>query len=133
MKEESYLTETKFLIVDDDKSVRDFLQRFLKQKGYTHIEAAEDGEKALKLIEKGEINLVLLDIRLPGMDGIEVLRKIKGIKPDIGVIMITGFPDEKIGRQAIELGAHDYIMKPFDLAYLELSVFSKIIKTIKPG
>lgn len=127
----SYTEQNKILIVDDDKSVRDFLKRFLKQKGYTNVQAVDDGYKALKLIEQDKINLVFLDIRMPRMDGIEVLRKIKEIDKDTGVIMITGFPDEKIGKQALELGAHDYIMKPFDLAYLELSVFNKIVKSIK--
>jgi DNA-binding NtrC family response regulator len=119
--------ESKILIVDDDKSVRDFLEMFLKKRGYGQVQVAETGLDALKIIEDGDIKLVLLDIKLPGMDGIEVLRKIKEIKKDTGVIMITGFPDEERAKQAIKEGAYDYIVKPFDLAYLELSLLTKVL------
>lgn len=128
---ENYSKESKILVVDDDYSVRDFLGRFLNQKGYQSVQLVATGEEAIKIIENEETDLVLLDIALPGMDGIEVLRRIKKLKPDTGVIMITGFADEEIGREAMKEGASDYIMKPFDLAYLELSVFTKIITMTK--
>ncbi len=132
MLKKTYAKNAKILIVDDDHTVRTFLERFLKDKGYADIQSAKTGEDALKIIQKEEkIDLVLLDIKLPGMGGLEVLRKIKEMKKDTGVIMITGFPDEKIGREAMKEGASDYIMKPFDLAYLELSVFSKIVQMVK--
>lgn len=131
MNQNNAVLDTKILIVDDDKNVTDFLKRFLKSKGYQEIKATETGEEALKLIKKENMKLVLLDIRLPGMDGIETLRQIKEANKDTAVIMITGFPDEGTGKQALELGASDYIMKPFDIAYLELSVFSKIITMTK--
>lgn len=122
--------DIKILIIDDDKAVRDFLKRFLKDKGFSHIQAATTGEEGLKIISGDGIKLVLLDIRLPDINGIEVLNRIKKINKDIGVIMITGFTDEKISKEALALGASDYIMKPFDLAYLELSVFTKIISSL---
>jgi len=118
--------ESKVLIVDDDKNVRDFLERFLKQKGYLSVQSVESGKEAIDIIGEQDIKLVLLDIKLPGIDGIEVLRKIKEIKQDTGVIIITGFPEEATAKEALKLGAYDYIMKPFDLAYLELCLFSKI-------
>lgn len=108
------------------KSVREFLEKFLKQKGYPWVESVSTGKEALDIIEKHDIKLVLLDIKLPGIDGIETLRKIKEIKKDMQVIMITGFPDESTAKDALKLGAYDYIMKPFDLAYLELCLFTKI-------
>jgi DNA-binding NtrC family response regulator len=123
---ESVNGEAKVLIVDDDKSVRNFLERFLKQKGYLWVHSVKTGKEALDIIKKEDIKLVLLDIKLPGIDGIEVLRKIKGLKKDTDVIMITGFPEETTAKEALKLGAYDYIMKPFDLAYLELCVFTKI-------
>lgn len=124
--------KVKILIVDDDKSVRTFLENWLEAKGYQQILSAETGEEALKIIGKEkDINLVFLDIRLPGIDGIEVLRQIKKINKDIGVIMITAFADEEATKAAAQEGAYEYIMKPFDLAYLELSVFTKIIDTVK--
>lgn len=128
--EDTSAKESGILIVDDDPAVRDFLEKFLKQKGYLKIQAVEGAEEALKIIVEEEVKLVLLDIKLRGANGVDVLRKIKETNKDIGVIMITGFPDEKTGQEAMELGAHDYIMKPFDLAYLELSVFSKIAKML---
>jgi len=123
---ESVNREAKVLIVDDDKSVANFLERFLKQKGYLCVQSAKTGKEALDIIKKEDIKLVLLDIKLPGIDGIEALRKIKEFKKDTDVIMITGFPEEATAKEALKLGAYDYIMKPFDLAYLELCVFTKI-------
>lgn len=118
--------EGKVLVVDDDESVSNFLEKFLKQKGYLWVRSVRTGTEALDIIKKEDIKLVLLDIKLPGIDGIEVLRKLKEIKKDTDVIMITGFPDENTAKEALALGAYDYIMKPFDLAYLELCVFTKI-------
>ena len=120
----------KFLIVDDDNDVREFLERFLKQKGYQQIQKVDSGEEAIKVCEKEDINLVLLDIKLPDRDGISVLKEIKKMKKNIGVIMITGFPEEESAKEAMKLGAYDYIMKPFDLAYLELCVFTKIFQPL---
>jgi DNA-binding NtrC family response regulator len=118
----------RILIVDDDPSVTDFLLRFLKQKGYQEVQAVDTGQKALELLKTGkDIKLIFLDVKLPGMDGIEVLRKIKELNKDAGVIMITGFPDEEIAKRAMKEGAFDYIIKPFDLAYLELSMLTKIV------
>ncbi len=118
--------EGSVLICDDDKSVNNFLERFLKQKGYLSIQSVGTGQAAIEIIKKEDIKLVLLDIKLPDMDGIETLKKIKEIKKDMNVIMITGFPEEATAREALKLGAYDYIIKPFDLAYLELCVFTKI-------
>lgn len=123
---EGQVKEAKVLIVDDDKSVRDFLARFLKHKGYTSVISVSTGQEALEIIKKGDIKLALLDIKLPDMDGIEVLRKIKELKKETNVVMITGFPDEDTAKDALKLGAYDYIVKPFDLAYLELCLFTKI-------
>ena len=129
---ESVSIEAKVLIVDDDKSVTNFLERFLKQKGYLWVQSVKAGQEALDIIKKEDIKLVLLDIKLPGIDGIEVLRKIKGIKKDTDVIMITGFPEETTAKEALKLGAYDYIIKPFDLAYLELCVLTKITAKTPP-
>ncbi len=129
---EDNVKENKVLIVDDDKSIRDFLTNFLKLKGYVWVRSVSTGQEALDMIKKEDIKLVLMDIKLPGMDGIEALRKIKELKQDTDVIMITGFPEESTAKEALEIGAYDYIMKPFDLAYLELCVLTKIIAKEKP-
>lgn len=121
----------KILIIDDDKAVRDFLTRFLRQKGCRRIQAVKSGEDGLKAVSKGKVKLAILDVRLPDMDGIEVLRRIKRMNKNVNVIVITAFADEKMGKKALEIGASDYIMKPFDLAYLELSVFAKIVQVME--
>lgn len=118
--------KNKILIVDDDESVNDFLMKFLQRKGYPAVQSVNTGKDALELIKKEDIKLVLLDIKLPDMNGIEILSKIKEVKKDVDVVMITGFPEEETAKEALKLGAYDYIMKPFDLAYLELCLFTKI-------
>lgn len=134
MTEENKIQETKkekILICDDDKAVTDFLERFLKQEGYTEVDIALSGEKALEKIAKVHYQLVLLDIRLPGIDGIVTLKRIKEIDNNITVIMITAFPERKLAEQAMKMGAYDYIVKPFDLAYLKLVVLTKMFPEFK--
>jgi two-component system response regulator AtoC len=119
--------DDKILIVDDDKAVRDFLQRYLVQKGFTQLFSVGSGEEGVSIASAQDIKLAFLDVKMPGLNGIDVLRRLKKIKKDIGVIMITGFPEEEITKEAIKEGAYDYIIKPFDLAYLELSLLSKMV------
>lgn len=128
MEDDKSGRDLKILIVDDDQGVRDVVVRFLKTKGFKRVTSAATGKECLGIIEKEEVGLVLLDVRLPDIDGIEVLRKIKQIRNAIPVIMITGFPDEETTREAMKEGAYDYIIKPFDLFYLELILFTKIIQ-----
>ncbi len=116
----------KILIIDDDPSVRDFLERFLRMKGCVDIQAVGTAEEGLRVVAGEPVKIAFLDIMLPDGNGLEVLRKIKQIRPGVGVIMITGFPEQGIAKQAMAEGAYDYIIKPFDLAYLELSVLTKI-------
>ncbi len=130
MEETKVSKENKILIIDDDDSVRSFLELFLRKKGYTQVLLASTGEAGLKVLaEEDKVGIILLDVMLPDINGLELLRKIKRIiKRDIGVIMITGYPDEDKAKEAISEGAYDYIIKPFDLAYLELSLLTKIVK-----
>ena len=100
------------LIVDDQKLIRDSLKVVLEKDSY-EVHLAETGYKGLEIIGKGGIELVLLDIRLPDIDGIEVLKKIRAIDPDIIVIMMTGYATVETAVQAIKLGAVDYVNKPF--------------------
>ena len=128
MAEVNINASSKILVVDDDKTVRGFLELFLKTKGFANIVSAENGEDAVKIVEKENVKLILLDVMLPGMNGVEVLRKIKAINKDISVIMITGYPDEEKAKEAIREGVYDYIIKPFDLFYLELILLTKLIQ-----
>ena len=108
----------RILVVDDEQPVRSVLTTFLKKKGYT-VAAAESGPLALAQLNTFEPHMVLLDIRMPGMDGLEALKKIKEHDPDLSVIMVTAEDDDKIGRKAMESGALDYITKPFSFEQLE--------------
>lgn len=125
-KEGSAAEAKKILIVDDNLQIRSLLERFLIKKGFYALTAAS-GEEALEKIKTAKPLIVLLDIKMPGMDGLMTLKRIKEINEDIGVIMITGVEDENIGEEALKLGAYDYITKPLDLDYLEMCLLTKIL------
>lgn len=116
----------KILIVDDNLQVRSFMERFLIKKGFDALTAAS-GEEALEKIKTAKPLIVLLDIKMPGMDGLMTLKRIKEINKGIGVIMITGVEDKNIGEEALKSGAYDYITKPLDLDYLEMCLITKIL------
>jgi DNA-binding response OmpR family regulator len=113
------------LVVDDDPATVELLQEFLIAKGY-EVLTAHDGAEALRTVKEERPHLILLDITMPKMDGLEVLRQVKAIDPTVSVIMVTGVNEEAISRQAMELGAFDYIVKPLDLPYLEQSLWYKL-------
>lgn len=113
------------LIVDDEPEAVELLQEFLGAKGYDVITAGDGAEAVRKVVEERP-HLILLDVRMPKMDGLEVLRRVREIDKEVGVIMVTGVTEEEIGRQAMALGAFDYIVKPLDLPYLERSLWYKI-------
>jgi len=111
----------KILIVDDDKDMQDILSSLINTEGYEAITAG-DGRKALKEIRTHSPDLVLLDIRLPEMDGMDVLKEIKKIDKNLPVIMLTAYEDVKGAVQAMKLGAFDYITKPFDNEEMVLNI-----------
>jgi len=119
------------LIADDDPFTRDILCRFLSEKGF-EIDTAMDGKRALESIEKFAPDIVLLDIRMPVMDGVECLRRIRAGACDCGVIMISGVSDSELARETLTMGAADFILKPFDLSYLEASVLAKLLAMGRP-
>ena len=99
------------LIVDDDEVVRLSHLRSL-QSACCDIEAVGDGEDALRIMEQQSFDVVLLDLRMPGMDGMSVLRAIKQKWPESEVIVITGYPTLETAKEAVRLGAYDYLAKP---------------------
>lgn len=119
----------KILIIDDDPSIRETLEMFLHEKGY-EVMTSEDGGKGLEAVQRERPDIVILDIRLPGMDGLEVLRKIKEKGEDIYVIMITAYHAMETTIQAMKLGAYEYIHKPIDVDELEIAI-DKVVNNRK--
>jgi DNA-binding NtrC family response regulator len=101
------------LIVDDEDSVRDSLYNWFIEDGY-HVECAESAMTALKMLESESFDIILADIKMPGMDGLEMLRRIKILKSDSIVIVMTAFATVDTAVQALKDGAFDYVTKPFD-------------------
>ncbi len=101
------------MIVDDEPIVRKSLSDWLKEEGFD-ILTAEDGYKAIELIEKEKVHCVILDLKMPGIDGIQVLKEIKAKRPETKVIMITAYGTIQNAVEAMKIGATDYITKPFD-------------------
>jgi DNA-binding NtrC family response regulator len=101
------------LIVDDEKIVRDSLFHWFEEEGY-YVDSAEDGESALRKYEKGKYDLLLLDMKMPGMSGIDLLTKIKSIDKDSLIILITAFASVPTAITALKQGAYDYVTKPVD-------------------
>jgi DNA-binding response OmpR family regulator len=112
------------LVVDDEPDAVELLREFLVGKGY-EVLTASDGEEALQKLKEERPHPILLDVRLPKLNGLEVLRKVRQIDTEVGVIMVTAVNDEETGRQALQMGAFDYITKPLDLKYLERSLWYK--------
>ncbi len=113
--------KAKILIADDEIRVREILSRKLTDSGY-HCLTAPDGNSALKVMKAEPVDLVLLDIMMPGKSGSEVLEEIKLRYPDIAVIMITAIADVQTAISLMKMGAYDYIIKPVELNVLSLSL-----------
>ena len=101
------------LIVDDEESVRDSLYNWFLEDGF-RVECAENAKRALTILESDQFDIILADIKMPGMDGLEMLRRIKSIKPDSIVIVMTAFATVDTAVKALKDGAYDYVTKPFD-------------------
>ncbi len=115
----------KILIADDDPGVRSSLRRFLEGKGY-RVETCADGREALASLKTFAPQLLLLDLEMPVLDGLETLRAMNQAGSKIPVIVITGDDDEDTARECLALGVSDYIVKPLNFDYLEVSVWAKI-------
>jgi len=109
------------LVVEDGQSQREMLKDFFSKEGHM-VAGAEDGNTAIEQVQGGHFDLLLLDFKMPGMNGIEVLKKIKDINPEISVVMMTAYGTIETAVDAMKLGAVDYISKPIDLDDLSLLV-----------
>ena len=115
----------KVLVVDDELEVRQVLREFLSSRGYD-VTAASGGAEAVALVETIKPDLVLLDVAMPDMDGVETLKRIVAIEPALAVIMVTANADIGVTSKLLALGAVDYVPKPFDLDYLDQAVSTQV-------
>jgi DNA-binding NtrC family response regulator len=110
----NFVEKLRVLLIDDE---RDFLETLVKRLRKRNLEVggANSGEEALRVLRQTPMDVVVLDVRMPGMDGIQVLQEIKTINPLIQVIMLTGHASVEVAVEGMELGAFDYLMKPANL------------------
>ena len=115
----------KLLVVDDEPEICEFLKSFFEDRDY-QVEVAYNGEGALEKIAVYQPDVILLDIQMPGMDGLQALKKIKNEYSKIKVIMVTAVESQEKIEEAMRFGADNYITKPLSLEYLEKDVQDKI-------
>jgi len=118
----------RILAVDDEASVLEVLSEYFAEQGY-HVETAGSGPEALARLGQARPDIVLLDVRMPGMDGLEVLKRLRTGDPALPVIMVTANEDVDLARETLKLGAFDYVSKPFDFSYLEQAVTLGLIQS----
>lgn len=128
---ESPRSAPNILIVDDDRTLLDLLNRVFRKLGF-RVALADNGRKALELVQKAAPDVVLLDISMPGMDGIRVLKQIKAHDPDIEVVMVTGYASLDSAVEALKHGAFDYLQKPFEKLDRVVDAVRRAWETRKP-
>lgn len=116
----------KLLIVDDQQGIRFLLNEVFKNEGYEPL-LASNGLEAIRFVENNPIDGVLLDMKIPGMDGLEILNRIKSLHKDLPVVMMTGNGDADLISNAKELGADHFFMKPFDIFEVKDTI-NKLLK-----
>jgi DNA-binding response OmpR family regulator len=119
----------RILVVDDEIYTVKLLQKFLVSKAY-EVYTATTGLEAIQKVKAVRPHIVLLDIIMPGMGGIDTLKEIKKINPKIVVIMVTAVIDEELAKRAVQLGADDYIPKPLNLNYIETCLMVKSVQLL---
>lgn len=116
----------RILIVDDEAPVRDVLIKFFKKEGF-EVHDAASGTEALALVEEKDFDVVLTDLKMPGPDGIEVLREIKRIAPETAVLILTGYPTRETTAEAMALDGDGYVSKPIELNQLKSLVLQGLV------
>jgi len=111
----------RILVVDDEKAIRWSLGEALRNAGY-EVDEVENGEKALKLFQDDPVDLVILDLKLPDIDGIKVLKELKRIEPALPIIMMTAYGEVETAVEAIKSGAYDFLQKPFQLEKMKIEI-----------
>jgi len=117
---------SKILVVDDEVKACALLKRFLEMKDYVVI-TANNGEDAIAKAKSEKPDAILLDIRMPGMEGTEVLKRIREFDKDVGIVMVTAVKEEQVGKEALKAGADEYITKPIDFDYLDTTLLVDLV------
>ena len=120
--------KNKILVVDDEEALRTVLSAELEGEGY-QVTTAADGREAINVLTTSGFDLILLDIKMPNVDGFEVLKFVKEKHPKTKVIMLTGFADLKNAIESKKLGAEDFVSKPYDLVDL-LTTVERVLTTV---
>ena len=129
------------LLVDDEVEFLDTLIKRMRKRN-VNVSGVKSGEEALKFLDQDPVDVVVLDVRMPGMDGIETLREIKRLHPLTEVVMLTGHASVEVAIEGMEIGAFDYLMKPVDIdellykvqdAYKKKSIKEEKIRRLKEG
>lgn len=117
----------KVLVVDDEAPIREVLRRYFSRKGFEVI-LANSGKEALEFFNQYKPHIVLLDILMPDTNGLEILAELKRILPSVKVIIISAVKNEQVFHKCLELGALDYIVKPFELWNLDARILGKLLR-----
>jgi len=115
------------IVVDDEQSMREMLGIMLRKEGYT-VEIAANRGAAAAVLDRGPVNMVITDVKLPDGDGIDILRQVKAISPETIVIVMTAYGSAQSAETALKLGAHDYLIKPFDIEVLKIKIRNELEK-----
>jgi len=115
------MDKPRILVVDDEQVIRELFERRLEKKDF-EVHTAENGEKAISKISEDFFNVTIIDLKMPGIEGMEILKTIKRNNPYVEVIVITGFATPQSAVEAMKLGAFDYVTKPFDLSVMEKTI-----------
>ena len=112
------MSEMKLMIVDDEQRFLESMEKLLKRKGY-NVETAASGEECLEKVEREAFDVVILDVKMPGIDGVETLKRIKSMRPLMEVVMLTGHGTVENAVEGMRNGAYNYLLKPCDIDSLE--------------
>jgi len=115
------MVKNRILVLDDELVIQELLARTFNKDRY-HVEAAEDPESALKRIEEEPFDLLITDLKMPKISGMDVLKEVKSASPRTEVIIMTGYPTIETAVEAVKMGAFDFICKPFDLEHMKTTV-----------
>lgn len=119
--------KSRILVVDDEESIREFLEIMLRKEGY-EITCAEDGQKAIDILKKKSFDMVISDLQMPNVTGIELLKHVKDSYPDIIFLLITAFGTTESAVEAMKMGAYDYITKPFKIDEVRINIANALKK-----